>query len=483
VQGTAILNFIDLTISGTVYNDANGGTIDGTPINTATNGTAGGATLYANLVGTGTNAQVVATQAIGSNGTVGSYSFGYAQGVRPNTTYNVILSTTQGTVNSVAPSPLLPGGPAAANFWVNTGDAASTSNTTPVAADANRNGILDVTVGTTSVVNRNFGIERAPNSDNKSVTLNPAPTNGQYYTLDGSGTPPALTGSDPEDQTSSAVLNGKTVRITSLPFTTATPSTNNSSYAGDLYYAGAQITTGDDGVNPPSATNPRTITNFQGSSFQYRAVGGPGSGYTNATFRYAYVDAAGVPDGTPATYILNWNTPLPVEIVRFDAAAQGCNAKLSWQSGVEDPGSRYEVQYSQTGRADDFRTVATIAGKGSNSSYEGAYAQASGTGYYRLRTTDASADVTYSAIRTVRTSCGGSTLSLYPNPTTGAVTLEGVTAGAQIRVFDGGGRLVIATVATGSVHTVDLGAQAAGTYHVSVATEGAQPQTFQVVKR
>ncbi|MBL7771792.1 MAG: hypothetical protein JNM95_02885 [Chitinophagaceae bacterium] len=125
-----------INLSGNVYVDNNGPTnVDGTPT-----GTAGTTPLFANLVGP--NGNVVAVVPVNSNGT---FQF---NDVQPNTTYNVVLSPTQGTVGSPAPSPTLPNG------WSNVSEDCcdNTGN------DGNTNGIVVVTVGTSSVTNANFGI-------------------------------------------------------------------------------------------------------------------------------------------------------------------------------------------------------------------------------------------------------------------------------------------------------------------------------------
>jgi hypothetical protein len=125
-----------IAITGNVYNDENGETnVDGTPINNPSS-----TPVYANLVDAAGN--VVATDPINPNGT---YEF---DDVKPNTTYTVVLSTTQGTVGNPAPTADLPTG------WDNVGEDCcdNTGN------DGSTDGTVTVTVGTTDVDEANFGI-------------------------------------------------------------------------------------------------------------------------------------------------------------------------------------------------------------------------------------------------------------------------------------------------------------------------------------
>src|SRR5690606_38309378 len=61
----------------------------------------------------------------------------------------------------------------------------------------------------------------------------------------------------------------------------------------------------------PSPTNPFIISSLDPSLLQVRLTG---SGYTTTSFNYAYIDAAGVIDPSPATYTLSWENVLPLTL-------------------------------------------------------------------------------------------------------------------------------------------------------------------------
>jgi uncharacterized repeat protein (TIGR01451 family) len=237
---TVTMPFTQIGLSGTVFDDANGSQVQ----NGAEVGTNAGGPLYVNLLDA--SSKVVATTTVNANGT---YSF---PNVGPNTTYTLQLTANQGTVGQDAPAFALP-----AN-WVTTGE---NSNGTP---DGSPDSKLTVAVATTDVIEQNFGIERLPDSDNKSAAAQPNPEGTNQVQV------PALTGSDPED---GPLGTGSTLKITG-------PATN-----GVLYYNGSPVTTG------------QVITNYDPTKLTVD----PADGAVTVTFPYAMRDAAGQYDPSPAT--------------------------------------------------------------------------------------------------------------------------------------------------------------------------------------
>jgi hypothetical protein len=145
-----------LRLEGNVYTDSDGltdNTVDGTPTNTPD-----ATQLYAILVDN--SGDVVATTPIAADGT---YVF---DEVLENTVYKVILDDANQTVGQPATSSTLPGD------WVNTGE----NEGSGAGSDGTVDGEIQVTMGVTDKDEVNFGIEQTPDSDNKSHTLNPAPS-------------------------------------------------------------------------------------------------------------------------------------------------------------------------------------------------------------------------------------------------------------------------------------------------------------------
>ncbi|MBL7704029.1 MAG: T9SS type A sorting domain-containing protein [Taibaiella sp.] len=130
----------NVTITGTVYNDVNGGTnIDGSTINTAT----GAPTLYASLY-QGTT--LVATVPVST--TNGTYSF--TDAAQAGVAYNVVLGT-----NATA-NPTSPFTGAGSGGWITVGEDCCDN----IGNDGSADGALSVTPTFAGAANANFGIKQ-----------------------------------------------------------------------------------------------------------------------------------------------------------------------------------------------------------------------------------------------------------------------------------------------------------------------------------
>jgi len=382
---TVNLNICTVEISGSVLNDGNG--LAGTPVNTVDGvaiQSASGTQLHANLF---TSAGVfVATVPINASG---NYNFT----VTPNTDYQVTVSATPAAAGSTpASSVSLPVG------WENTGENVGAG----AGSDGVPNGILPVSIGTANVTNVNFGIDHEPNSNSVTHVLASQPAVGAEFALDGTDAP-IMNGADPEDGTYSgdagSVNNPKGVIITSLPT------------HGELWYYGfgAPVVV--------SATYVANGTLFPDPSLFSVIL--TGTGYTSTTFEYAYVDAAGVTDPTPASYTISWDTPLPVKLVSFVARLESSVAHLSWSTTEEVNSDYFEVQHSPD--AKHWTVLDRVIALGESSvkkdyGYEHVSVNG-GLNYYRLRMVDKDGAFAMSSIRSVRLDNSGQ-VSLYPNPAT-----------------------------------------------------------------
>lgn len=389
--GTATLNLTaPLTISGSVLNDANGlsspgNTVDGTPIQSAS-----GTPLHANLF---TSAGVfVATVPVDASGN-------YSLPASANTDYVVTISSTPATSSSTpATSVGLPAG------WVNTGEKEGAG----AGSDGTPDGLLAVSVGTSSPEDANFGINREPNTVAITPTLASQPSANQELSLDGSDSP-LMNGSDPEDGTYTG--NGGTVNDPSGVVITSLP-TN-----GELWY---------DGFGIPVLVSQTDVDN--GTLFTDPSLFSivlTGSGYTSTTFEYAYVDAAGVVDPTSAEYTISWQNPLPVTLISFNVLKEGQTANLKWATSSEANSKGFEIQRS--GDAASWTKIGYVESQNSNSSSQLTYhfndvSPLQGKGYYRLKMVDLDASFAYS--RVVSVDIKGEMVYVLPNPTSGTIKLS-----------------------------------------------------------
>ncbi|MFC6223712.1 beta strand repeat-containing protein [Hymenobacter artigasi] len=179
------------------------------------------------------------------------------------------------------------------------------------------------------------------------------------------------------------------------------------------------------------------------------------SGY--ATFASTVVNTLSRTLAGPATLdrlgllaISDAASPLPVQLVRFEATRQGTDALLDWATATELDNQGFDVQVSLDGQS--FRSLAFVAGAGSSAtprSYRFADHEASKAGlrYYRLRQVDRQGTATFSPVRTALFEAPAAQLVAWPNPYQQAVRLSVVlplaAPSATLTLLDGVGRQVL----------------------------------------
>ena len=227
---TVTMTFKGLKISGNIFDDGNNnGTVDGTSISLVE-----GVQLYATLLD-GDN-KVMATTPISSEGT---YAFDGVDGIAPNRTYTVVLSTEANSTTAQLPS-----------NWEN---ADGEHIGVEAGLDDRADGKIAVSVLSEDVVQINFGINQQPVAYDKNETeqLNPG---GEIRVV-----VPTLEITDKED------ITPTTVTIKSLP-------TN-----GTLYYDGEAVRAGE------------VIENFDNSKLMVDPI----DGNQRITFTYTTTDQSG----------------------------------------------------------------------------------------------------------------------------------------------------------------------------------------------
>jgi hypothetical protein len=417
-----------ISIAGKVWDDANGNiAIDGSE-----NGTNVSSALYVNLVNNIGN--VVATIPVAADG---SYNF---NNVTPGQNYSLVLSTTQGTIGQPAPLPVLP-----AN-WVNTGE--SRNGTT----DGGIPGVIDLrNYGFTNTVNYNFGIEQLPNSNSVTQSI-PQPVIGQIITLNGSGSnPPVPVGSDPEDGSLGAT---NTVVITAIPLNS------------NLLY------------NSVLVSNGQTIPNFNPSLLQVQITAAT-VGSLSTAFQFAYVDAAGKQDPTPAIYTLQWSSPLPVVLVSFTGKANLCDAILQWVTSQEINSDKFVIEQSTDGTGFAMAAEVKATNKPAGSAYQVSISQAAGNSYYRLKIIDKDGSFKYSSIISIRSNCDGRDyLVAYPNPVKNQLTVSFFTSyrgNAVVEIANAIGqqleRRKVSVTTASNVISLDMNRYVQGVYTVRLINE------------
>lgn len=253
----------NISISGKVYNDANGLT-DNT-VNGALIAAAGNATLYANLY-RGTT--FVASVPVSG----GSYTFSNLPG---NTSYTISLSTTAATSGS--PAPVLPSG------WANTGEFAGTGPGNDGTAD----GLLTISLGAAPVNDASFGIEQLPTAGTATAPARPNP--GDTFSV---VVPPAtFSATDPAPGTVTAIT------IMGIPAQATSITVNGTKYTAANFPAnGITIPAGANG-QPTQTIAVDPIDGTVTVNIPFKAI--DNAGLSSANTGIAKVPVNEVPDLTP----------------------------------------------------------------------------------------------------------------------------------------------------------------------------------------
>lgn len=405
-----------------------------------------GGLIFANLLNAG--GQAVASVPVSGDGT---YLFDNV----PVGTYTVQLTNTAS--GGTYATPAAPPATALPTNWVNTGEFIGSG----AGSDGNVNGISAAVVVAAGDIKTqvNFGIEQLPNSVDyiKQITR---PQRNQVLPLN--DTMPILSGSDPEDMPSQNVLTGKTVKFTALPNAT-------------LLYNGSPIT-----LN-------QIISNFNPLLFAVKFD--QPTIVSSISFKYAYVDAAGLPDPTPATYTLFWfpGGPLPITISNFNVVKKDCSANLAWNTSNESGADRFDVEVSFDNGA-TYTKVAAVKAVGNSTttqSYKYSFPMHSNIVYYfRLKLVDVNGAYKYSDV--VFSSCNDNKVDivLLPNPVQSYFNLLGMESGKnQVIIYAANGQTVKVQEIVQTTGKVDVSNLPAGTYTVRITSEKGNAFTTRIVKQ
>ncbi|QNH63954.1 T9SS type A sorting domain-containing protein [Hymenobacter sediminicola] len=175
-------------------------------------------------------------------------------------------------------------------------------------------------------------------------------------------------------------------------------------------------------------------------------------------------------------------TPLPVELINFQAKAAGRDALVTWATASEKDNARFLVERSAD--ASTFVVAGTVEGKGTTSrrsdySFTDKNVGASaGTLYYRLRQVDQDGKESVSEVRVVSFD-GKATvaaISVYPSPTVDNATLDLLAlpvATYAVEIMAADGRLMTRFEAQGGREVaLPVAGYAKGTYLVRVSGQG-----------
>jgi hypothetical protein len=208
--------------------------------------------------------------------------------------------------------------------------------------------------------------------------------------------------------------------------------------------------------------------------------------YNNPVISITGINTAIIPNNSTRYITIgstDVGTPLPVDLLNFDAECADNNVALNWVIASEINNDYFTIERSSD--AVNFEPIGTVNGNG-NSSIINNYSWSdnnplNGTSYYRLKQTDFNGASEYHTVRAV--SCEKAyEISIYPNPFENSFTInlsENTTYPATVEVIDYLGRTLYSQVIENATIEIVLDDKISkGTYFVKVVTN-----TTQVVER
>jgi hypothetical protein len=183
---------------------------------------------------------------------------------------------------------------------------------------------------------------------------------------------------------------------------------------------------------------------------------------SNLRFRFSYVTQEDINCTAPPNFRIDdfavgENFSLPMELLRFEAEAEGKRAHLTWVTVAEYNSAYFEVERS--GPDARFEVIGRVAAQG--------YAREArhyeffdvkplpGLNYYRLRMTDTDGSFSYSLIRQLYASRASGELQVFPSPAQDLLRVvsgaSGVEEGVHWQVLDLLGRMWLQGNAANSV--------------------------------
>ncbi|SHM15440.1 T9SS type A sorting domain-containing protein [Hymenobacter psychrotolerans] len=175
-------------------------------------------------------------------------------------------------------------------------------------------------------------------------------------------------------------------------------------------------------------------------------------------------------------------TPLPVELISFQAKSSGRDALVTWATASEKDNARFLVERSAD--ASTFVVAGTVEGKGTTSRRsdysftDKNVGTSAGTRYYRLRQVDQDGKESVSEVRVVGFDGKGAVvaISAYPSPATDNATLDLLalpTATYSVEIMAADGRVMTRFEAQGGREVaLPVAGYAKGTYLVRVSGQG-----------
>jgi Secretion system C-terminal sorting domain/Galactose binding lectin domain len=177
--------------------------------------------------------------------------------------------------------------------------------------------------------------------------------------------------------------------------------------------------------------------------------------------------------GTPKTLSVQagYTLALPLRLISF-SAPKNTDGKitLQWLTNDEINTSQFVIEKSTDGLS--FDAIGTVLAKGKSSNeYEFTASLSTAAGsFYRLKMADKDGRFTYSNILRLNR-IASTVMSVFPNPATDIITINGLSGKGQIRFLDARGKLLQQINTAAQIITLNISKYAHGIYIMQYRTD------------
>ena len=178
---------------------------------------------------------------------------------------------------------------------------------------------------------------------------------------------------------------------------------------------------------------------------------------------------------------------LPATLGSFDVKPTEQSNLLQWSSLTESSNTGFEIQQS-VGHANGFTKIGFVDSKAKNGNSQAEIRYAfedkktvnGATVFYRLMQIDMDGKSSYSAIRTIKSGEVNAALKVYPNPSSGSITIKpGLPAKQRVLLLDQHGAMVRRT--DPAVGTLTIDGLKAGVYVLKLMDEAGGMMTRKII--
>lgn len=219
-----------------------------------------------------------------------------------------------------------------------------------------------------------------------------------------------------------------------------------------------------------------------------RNAGLSGSQYfdiSGVTQQEIFVSAAVFRNNSPIVHDI-WLTatepsPLPVELLDFNVYCENYTTQVSWETGSERNNDYFTLEQSENGK--NWTFLDKIFGEGTtalHSDYEKIYTDLGNSKYIRLSQTDFDGETTVLKIESIN--CSNQEVQIFPNPTSGNMTIENAPLNSFITISNMQGQVVLNLKNDSTKTVVSLDKLSSGTYFIAIKGK-LSTEHYKVVKK